>query len=154
KVDDAGLHAEVRNAGNSGETSAGGLRRISWFMDEPVDILVLELGANDGLRGVPVPQIRTNLQAIIDTVRAYNPQARVVIAGMQIPPNMGQTYARDFRDLFPSLARENDAVLIPFLLADVAGEASLNLSDRIHPNAEGHRIIAETVWTHLEPVLR
>jgi acyl-CoA thioesterase-1 len=143
----------VVNGGNSGETSAGGLRRISWFMDDPVDIFVLELGANDGLRGVHVPQIRRNLQAIIDTVRSYNPQVEIVIAGMQIPPNMGQPYAQEFRALFPELARENDAVLIPFLLADVAGEESLNLYDRIHPNVAGHRIIAETVWTHLEPVL-
>lgn len=153
KIEEAGFHADVKNAGNSGETSAGGLRRITWFMDDPVDIFVLELGANDGLRGVPVPQIRSNLQAIIDTVRSANPQVEVVIAGMQIPPNMGQTYAREFRALFPELARENDAVLIPFLLADVAGEESLNLYDRIHPNVEGHRIIAETVWTYLEPVL-
>lgn len=153
RIEEAGLRADVVNGGNSGETSAGGLRRISWFMDDPVDIFVLELGANDGLRGVPVPQIRRNLQAIIDTVRSYNPQVEIVIAGMQIPPNMGQPYAQEFRALFPELARENDAVLIPFLLADVAGEESLNLYDRIHPNVAGHRIIAETVWTHLEPVL-
>lgn len=154
KLDSARFPANVVNAGNSGETSAGGLRRISWFMDNPVDIFFLELGANDGLRGVPIPQVRANLQAIIDTVRAHNPHARILIAGMQIPPNMGQSYTADFRELFPTLARRNDATLIPFLLADVAGNPALNLPDRIHPNAEGHRIIAETVWPHLEPLVR
>ena len=153
KADSAGLKLRFVTAGNSGETSAGGLRRIDWFLDDRVDLLLLELGANDGLRGVPVEDIRRNLQGIIDTVRARNPDVVVAIAGMQIPPNMGADYADDFRQLFPELASRNDAVLIPFLLVGVAGDAELNQSDRIHPNVRGHAIVAETVWEVLREPL-
>jgi len=146
KIDEAGINARVVNAGNSGETSAGGLRRINWFMDQPIDVFVLELGGNDGLRGHPVEEIRSNLQAIIDTVEARHPDAEIAVAGMQIPPNLGASYAEAFRGLFATLADANDAVLIPFLLQDVAGRPDLNLPDGIHPNARGHALIAETVW--------
>lgn len=153
KIDSAGLAITVVNAGNSGETSAGGLRRIDWFLDDPVDLFLLELGANDGLRGVPVDDIRRNLQSIIDRVRERNPDVVVAIAGMQIPPNMGPQYTSDFARLFPGLADANDGILIPFLLDGVAGDTSLNLADRIHPNQRGHEILAETVWEHLDDAL-
>lgn len=153
KLEEADIAVTVVNAGNSGETSAGGLRRIDWFLDDPVDLFLLELGANDGLRGVPVDDIRRNLQAIIDRVRAKNPDVVVAIAGMQIPPNMGPEYSAAFARLFPELAEDNDAILIPFLLEGVAGDISLNLSDRIHPNERGHQILAETVWKYLDDAL-
>ncbi len=141
------------NAGLSGETSAGGLTRIDWVLRQPVDILVLELGANDGLRGLPLDQTRKNLQGIMDKVKRRYPNARIVIAGMMVPPNMGPEYSQEFRQLFEELARKNRAVLIPFLLEGVAGHSHLNLPDGIHPNAEGHRIVAQTVIKYLEPLL-
>ena len=118
-----------------------------------MDILVLALGANDGLRGVDLTLTRQNLQAIIDRVREKNPDVQIILAGMQVPPNLGQDYTEAFRNLFPQLAEQNDAVLIPFLLEDVAGIPELNLPDGIHPTPEGHQIMAETVWTYLQPVL-
>jgi len=147
------LDWNVVNAGLSGETSSGGLRRINWLLRSPVDILVLALGANDGLRGVDLTLTRQNLQAIIDRVREKNPDVQIILAGMQVPPNLGQDYTEAFRNLFPQLAEQNDAVLIPFLLEDVAGIPELNLPDGIHPTPEGHQIMAETVWTYLQPVL-
>lgn len=153
KVDSLGWTFEIINAGLSGETSAGGLRRIDWLLRQPVDVLVLELGGNDGLRGIEPEVTKQNLQAIIDKTRARYPDARVVLAGMQIPPNLGPDYTERFRDIYPELAAENDAVLIPFLLEGVGGVPALNQSDGIHPTAEGHEIVAETVWTYLRPVL-
>lgn len=153
KIDSARLPYKVVNAGVSGETSSGGNSRIDWILKQPVDVFVLELGANDGLRGVPVTETRKNLQAIIDKVKAQNPEVKLVLAGMQVPPNMGPDYATAFRSLYPDLARANDAVLIPFLLEGVGGEAKLNLEDGIHPTAEGHQIVAENVWAHLRAVL-
>lgn len=153
KIDSLGLPYEVANAGLSGETTSAGKNRINWVLNQDVDIFVLELGANDGLRGVPLEEMRSNLQEIIDTVREQNPDAEIVLAGMQIPPNMGQEYAAGFRETFPEMARENDLHLIPFLLQDVAGEESLNQRDRIHPTAEGQRIIAENVWDVLKPII-
>ena len=153
KIDSAGLSYNVVNAGLSGETSAGGNSRIDWILKQPIDVFVLELGANDGLRGIPVSETRNNLQAIIDKVKAKYPQAAIVIAGMMIPPNMGQQYATDFRNVFPELAKKNNAALIPFLLEGVGGEARLNLEDGIHPTAEGHTIVANTVWKTLQSVL-
>lgn len=153
KIDSLGWPFEVVNAGLSGETSAGGLRRIDWLLRRPIDVLVLELGANDGLRGIPPEVTKANLQAIIDKVRAANPDVHIVLAGMQAPPNLGEAFTASFRDLFPALARENDAALIPFLLEGVAGIPELNQADGIHPTAEGHRIIAETVWRTLRPLL-
>jgi acyl-CoA thioesterase I len=141
-----GKPSKVVNAGLSGETSAGGLSRIDWILRQPVDIFVLELGANDGLRGLPLDQTQKNLQAIIDKVKARYPKVRVVVAGMMVPPNMGQDYTTKFRKIFPEIAKKNNAVLIPFLLQDVAGNEKLNLADGIHPNVEGHRIVADNVY--------
>ncbi|MDR1283595.1 MAG: arylesterase [Opitutaceae bacterium] len=144
----------VVNAGLSGETSAGGLRRIDWILRrQPVDIFVLELGGNDGLRGHSPEVTKQNLQGIIDKVRARNPSTRIVIAGMQMPASMGD-YAAAFAAVFPELAKANRATLIPFLLEGVGGRPELNLDDGFHPNAEGHRLVADTVWKVLEPVLR
>jgi len=148
-----GKNVKVINAGLSGETSAGGLTRIDWVLRQKVDVLVLELGANDGLRGLPLNQTRNNLQGIIDKVKARYPKAKIVIAGMMVPPNMGPEYSRAFQQLFKELARKNQAVLIPFLLEGVAGHAHLNQPDGIHPNAAGHQIIAQTVVKYLEPLL-
>ncbi len=153
KLDAAGRPWRVVNAGLSGETTAGGLRRLDWILRQPVDILVLELGGNDGLRGIPLETSRSNLQAMIDRIRAKYPEAIVVLAGMQIPPNLGPDYTREFAAMYPALAGKNHAVLIPFLLEGVGGVANLNQTDGIHPTAEGHRIVAETVWRILQPLL-
>ena len=152
KIDREGLAYHVVNAGLSGDTTAGGLRRIGWILRQPVDIFVLELGGNDGLRGLPVETARANLQAIMDRVRAANPQVRIVLAGMQMPTSMGP-YADAFAQLFPELAAANGTSLIPFLLEGVGGVPELNLPDGIHPTVEGHRRIAETVWPYLRPLL-
>ena len=156
KVDAAGLRFRVVNAGVSGETSADGLRRIDWLLQQPqrVAVLVLELGANDALRGQDLKAAARDLQAIIDRTRARFPGVRIVIAGMAAPPNLGTRYTREFRDLFVSLARENQAALIPFLLEGVAGRPALNQADGIHPTEAGARIVAGNVWTVLKPVLR
>ena len=154
KIDSAGLGYRVVNGGVSGETSAAGLRRIAWLLQQPVRVLVLELGANDALRGQDVAAAKANLQAIIDRTRARYPDVRVVVAGMEAPPNLGRRYTREFRDLFVTLARDNRAVLIPFLLEGVGGVAELNQSDGIHPTAEGARVVANNVWRVLAPVLR
>jgi Lysophospholipase L1 and related esterases len=152
-LNDKGIETKVINAGLSGETSAGGLSRIDWVLRQPVDVFVLELGPNDGLRGLPLDQTEKNLQAIIDKVKAKYPGARIVIAGMMVPPNMGPEYADNFKAIFPRLATKNKATLIPFLLENVAGIESLNLADRIHPNAEGHKIVANNVIKAIEPLL-
>lgn len=153
KIDTLQLPYQVVNAGLSGETTAGGKNRISWVLNQTVDVFVLELGANDGLRGIPVTETRANLQAIIDTVKAKNPNTKIILAGMQIPPNMGQDYTRDFKNVFPELAAKNNLPLIPFLLENVAGIPELNQPDGIHPTAEGHKIMAETVWPVIKDVL-
>jgi acyl-CoA thioesterase I len=137
--------ASVTNAGLSGETSAGGLARIDWVLRQPIDIFVLELGANDGLRGLPLDQTRKNLQGILDKVKNKNPNAKLVIAGMMVPPNMGQQYSKEFSKIYPDLAKKNNATLIPFLLEGVGGNEKLNQADGIHPNVEGHRIIARNL---------
>jgi acyl-CoA thioesterase-1 len=154
KIDSAGWNYTVINSGLSGETTAGGKNRIGWVLRQKVDVFVLELGGNDGLRGVELKSTRQNLQAIIDTVRARNPDVQIVLAGMQIPPNMGADYTSKFRTIYPELAEKNNLPLIPFLLEGVGGIAKLNLPDGIHPTAEGHRIVAENVWKVLEPILR
>lgn len=152
KIDHEGLAYRVVNAGLSGDTTAGGLRRIDWILRQPVAIFVLELGGNDGLRGLPLDTARDNLRAIIERVRARNPQVRIILAGMQLPTSMGP-YAEGFARLFPELATQTGAELIPFLLEGVGGVPELNLPDGIHPTVEGHRRIAETVWPHLRPLL-
>lgn len=153
KIDAAGWNFTVVNAGVSGDTSAGGLARMDWLLKRKLDVLILELGGNDGLRGIPVLATRTNLQAIVDRVALKYPLARVVVAGMQMPPNMGNDYTSAFQKIYPELAEKNHAALVPFLLADVGGKPELNQDDRIHPNAEGHRVVAENVWRILKPVL-
>lgn len=148
-----GLPWEVFVGAVSGDTSAGGLRRIGWMLRRPVDVFVLALGANDGLRGFNNNNTRENLQGIIDLVRAKNPNVQIVIAGMMMPPSLGRQYTEEFAAIYPDLAEANDAVLIPFLLDGVAGQKDLNLPDRIHPTPEGHAIIEDTVWKYLYPVL-
>jgi acyl-CoA thioesterase-1 len=153
KIDSLNLPYKVINAGVSGETSSGGNSRIDWILRQPLDVFILELGANDGLRGIPIPETKKNLQSIIDKVKAKNPEAILVLAGMQIPPNMGQQYATEFRNIYAELANKNKIALIPFLLEGVGGEVKLNQQDGIHPTAEGHRIVAENVWRELKNVL-
>ncbi|MEJ2076946.1 MAG: arylesterase [Acidobacteriota bacterium] len=153
KIDAAGLDVEVVNAGLSGETSAGGARRVNWLLRRRVDILLLELGANDGLRGIPLDSTRKNLQHIIDETRGRYPHAQVVIAGMLVPPNLGPDYSQRFRDLFRELAEKNQATLIPFLLEGVAGKPELNQADGIHPTPDGHKLVAENVWKVIRPLL-
>lgn len=154
KITAAGLDFRVINAGVSGETTAGGLRRIDWVMRTPIDVFVLELGGNDGLRGLPPAAAMKNLQGIIEKVRAKNPTAKIVIAGMAMPLSMGASYTREFSSMYPALAKINEATLIPFLLEGVGGVTELNLPDGVHPTAEGHRMVADTIWKTLEPVLR
>ncbi len=150
RLDSLNLPYKVVNAGVSGETTSGGNSRVDWVLRQPVDIFVLELGGNDGLRGIPLTETRKNLQAIIDKVKAKYPETEIVLAGMQIPPNMGRAYATGFRELYVDLAKKNDIALIPFLLEGVGGVAKLNQSDGIHPTPQGHRILAENVWQILE----
>jgi len=154
KITDAGLPYRVINGGLSGETTAGGLRRIDWMMRMPVDVFILELGGNDGLRGLPPSVAAKNLQGILDKVRTKNPSVRILIAGMAMPVSMGGDYTRQFSAIFPELAKANNATLIPFLLDGVGGIAELNLPDGVHPTAEGHKIVAATIWKTLEPELR
>ncbi len=153
KIEQEKLPFKVVNAGLSGETTAGGLRRIDWLLKQKVDVLVIELGGNDGLRGIAPSETEKNLQGIIDKAREKNPDVVIVLAGMQAPPNMGKDYTEKFRAVFPTLTKKNSITLIPFLLEGVAGNPRLNLPDGIHPTAEGHRIIAETVWNTLNPIL-
>lgn len=154
KVDAKGWRFKVVNAGQSGDTSAGGLNRMDWLLRNRVDVLVLELGANDGLRGLPVETTRKNLQAIIDRTKTKYPQAKIVIAGMKVPPNMGRDYGEKFEAIYPALAKKNNALLVPFILEGVGGVRELNLPDGMHPTAKGHQIVAANVWKVLEPVLR
>jgi acyl-CoA thioesterase I len=149
----AGKQVKVVNAGLSGETSAGGYSRIDWILRQPIDIFVLELGGNDGLRGLPLDQTRKNLQGIIDKVKAKYPQCQIVLAGMMVPPNMGKEYTDEFRKIYPELATKNKATLIPFLLEGVGGIEKLNQPDGIHPNAEGHRIISQKITPVFEALL-
>jgi acyl-CoA thioesterase-1 len=153
KIDSLNLGYKVVNAGVSGETSSGGNSRVDWILEQPVDVFVLELGANDGLRGIPLQETRTNLQSIVDKVKTKYPQAKILVAGMQMPPNMGLQYTSDFRAIFPELAKKNNSTLIPFILEGVGGEVHLNQQDGIHPTAEGHQIVAENVWRELQKVL-
>jgi acyl-CoA thioesterase-1 len=150
---DKGHNYRVINAGLSGETSAGGLTRIDWVLQNKIDVFILELGANDGLRGLPLIQTKSNLQSIIQKVVKKYPEAQIVIAGMMVPPNMGQDYASEFSYVFNELATEYNALLIPFLLDGVGGNPELNISDGIHPNIEGHKVVAQNVYNVLKEVL-
>jgi acyl-CoA thioesterase-1 len=150
----AGLDYRVVNAGVSGDTSAGGLRRLDWLLRLPISVLVLELGANDMLRGLAVDQLRSNLESILERTRARHPQVKFLIAGMRAAPNLGRDYARDFDAVYPSLAERYEASLVPFLLEDVAADRQLNQADGIHPTAEGHALIAARIWTRIEEIIR
>jgi len=153
-IDSAGLRFEVVNAGVSGETSSGLLRRLDWLLRGPFDVIVIETGANDGLRGIPVATMERNIQQVIDGVRAARPNAQVALMQMEALPNMGRDYTRRFREVFPALARKNKVFLLPFLLESVAGNRELNQADGIHPNYEGERTLARNVWKGLRPLLQ
>lgn len=154
RLDSLGYEYEVINAGVSGETTATGSNRVNWVVEkQPVDIFVLELGANDGLRGVPVTETRKNLELIIDKVRAAHPKVQIILAGMMVPPNMGPEYSKNFNKLFPEIAQSKNVRLIPFILNNVAGIDSLNLTDGIHPNVQGEKIVMENVWEELKVIL-
>ena len=153
KIDSLDLPYKVVNAGVSGETSAGGRSRINWLLKQPIDVFVLELGANDGLRGIDPEETYKNLQAIIQKVRDKNPEAQIILAGMQMPPSMGQKYTDRFREVFTELAKDENVALIPFLLEGVAGEPELNQKDGIHPTVEGQKILAKNVWAVLEELI-
>ena len=150
KIDSLRLPYKVINAGLSGETTAAGKSRIDWLLKQEVEVFVLELGANDGLRGIPVKETEQNLQAITDKVKAKYPAAKHVLLGMEVPPNMGGQYASEFRLIFRNLAIKNNLAFVPFLLEGVGGVRELNQGDGIHPTAEGHKILAENVWKVLE----
>lgn len=153
KIDSLQLPYTCVNAGLSGETTADGVNRVDWVLQQPVDIFVLELGGNDALRGLPVTESKKNLQAMLDKVRAKYPDCKLVVAGMLAPPNLGATYTNAFRDMYPAVAKASGATLIPFLLDGVGGVPSLNLPDGIHPNVEGQKIVAENVWKVLKTIL-
>lgn len=153
KIDSLDLDYTVINSGLSGETTAGGRSRIDWVMNQKISVFILELGANDGLRGVPLSETRLNLQAIIDVVKEKSPSTTIILAGMELPPNMGQDYTSEFRQVYSELATTNDLEFIPFILKDVGGIADLNQNDGIHPTVEGHKIVANTIWKVLEPVI-
>lgn len=152
-IDSLDLNYKVINGGLSGDTSASGLTRLDWFLEEEPAIFVLELGANDGLRGITLSETKSNLKAIIQKVRQKFPDTVILLAGMQIPPNMGPEYIKEFEEMYPAIAKEENVHLIPFLLEGVAGNADLNLPDGIHPTEEGHRIVFETVWGHLKDII-
>lgn len=154
KLDSAGIGWRAVNAGLSAETSAGALRRLEWLLSDPPRVVVVETGANDGLRGLDVDSTRANLEAIIATIRTRDSTIRIVLAGMEAPPNLGPRFTARFRAIYPQLARRHGLALIPFLLDGVGGVDSLNQSDGIHPNARGQEIVAANVWRTLEPVLR
>ena len=154
RLDSLNLNYRVINAGLSGETTAGGNDRIDWILEHnPIDIFILELGGNDGLRGINVKQSFSNLHSIVKKVITKYPKARIIIAGMEAPPNMGQRFTTEFRAMFPKLAKEYNASLIPFLLEGVGGNPELNLPDGIHPNVKGHKIVTENIWKVLKPIL-
>ena len=153
KLDSLNLNYKVINAGVSGETTSGGNSRVDWILRQPIDVFVLELGANDGLRGIPLKETKNNLQSMINKVTIAYPNAKIILAGMQIPPNMGMQYTTEFRNIYPELAKKNNITLIPFILEGVGGEAKLNQEDGIHPTAEGHKVIAENLWKEIQDQL-
>ncbi|NGP88160.1 arylesterase [Fodinibius halophilus] len=154
KIDSLGWNFEAINAGLSGETSAGGLRRVDWMLRKPVSVFILELGGNDGLRGIDLDATKKNLQKIIDKVQEEYPKATIILTGMQVPPNLGPEYTEKFKEMYPELAEKNNITLLPFLLKGVGGNSELNQADGIHPTAKGHKVIAETVWDTLKPILK
>ncbi|MDR7132202.1 acyl-CoA thioesterase-1 [Algoriphagus sp. 4150] len=150
RIDSLELDYKVINGGLSGETTAGGLSRLDWFLEEEPAVFILELGGNDGLRGIKVTESKNNLIKIIDKVRSKFPETKIILAGMQIPPNMGQEYAKEFSAMYPAVAKEKNVTLIPFLLENVGGIPELNLPDGIHPTEEGHKIVFETIWPYIK----
>ena len=153
RLDSLEKEFRVINGGLSGETTAGGLSRLDWFLEEEPYLFILELGGNDGLRGIPLTETKKNLLAIVTKVQAKYPNTKVILAGMQIPPNMGQEYTEEFKAIYPAVASEKNIELIPFLLEGVAGNPDLNLPDGIHPTAEGHRLVMETLWPYISTAL-
>ncbi|WP_231481139.1 arylesterase [Sediminibacter sp. Hel_I_10] len=153
KIDALDLEYTVVNSGLSGETTAGGKSRIDWILNQDIAVFLLELGANDGLRGIPLTETRTNLAAIIEAVQKDDPKTKIILAGMQLPPNMGETYTSGFKAMYFDLAEQYQLSFIPFILKDVGGIPDLNQSDGIHPTVEGHEIVANTVWEVLKPIL-
>jgi len=153
KIDRAKLPFVVANAGVSGDTTAGGLRRVAWAMTKGADILVIALGGNDGLRGISPAETKKNLLGIVSKARTRNPKIQIFIAGVQMPDNMGPEFTERFKTLFPAVAKESKSTLIPFLIEGVGGDEKLNQADGIHPTAEGQKIIAENVWKILQPKL-
>lgn len=153
RLDSLKKEFRVINGGLSGETTAGGLSRLDWFLEEEPYLFVLELGGNDGLRGIPLTETKKNLLAIVAKVQAKYPNTKIILAGMQIPPNMGKEYTEEFKAIYPAVAKEKNIELIPFLLEGVAGNPDLNLPDGIHPTAEGHRIVMETLWPYISKAL-
>ncbi|WP_332736927.1 arylesterase [Flavihumibacter sp.] len=153
KIDSLKLPYKVINGGLSGETTSGGKTRIDWLLRQKIDVFILELGANDGLRGIPVKETKQNLQAIIDQVKSKYPDVKLVLAGMHVPPNMGAAYAKEFHAIYSDIARKNQMTLIPFLLEGVGGNPELNQGDGIHPTAEGYKIVADEVWKYIQPIL-
>jgi acyl-CoA thioesterase-1 len=153
RIDSLNLEYRVINGGLSGETTASGLSRLDWFLEEKPSIFVLELGGNDGLRGIDLAETKKNLKAIIQLVKSKYPETKILLAGMQIPPNMGQEYTRNFQKLYPQIALEEDIALIPFLLEGVAGDPNLNLPDGIHPTEKGHQIIFQNIWPFIVKML-
>jgi acyl-CoA thioesterase-1 len=153
KIDSLNWNFEVINSGLSGETTSGGLSRINWILNQQIDYFILELGANDGLRGIPLDETRSNLKKIIETVQSKDDRITIILAGMELPPNMGEEYITEFRTIFSELAEMYDLPFIPFILNNVGGVQELNQADGIHPTAEGHKIVAENVWEVLHPLL-
>jgi len=153
KIDSIGANFSVVNSGLSGETTAGGKSRVDWILKQDISIFILELGANDGLRGVALSETRANLQAVIDVVKQKNEDTTIILAGMELPPNMGQDYTKEFRQIYADLAKDNSLAFIPFILKDVGGIAELNQNDGIHPTNKGHQIVANTVWEVLRPLV-
>ncbi len=153
RIDSLQLNYTVVNSGLSGETTTSGKNRLDWVLNQKIDVFVLELGANDGLRGIPLGETRKNLQEIIDAVKTKNPETKIILAGMQIPPNMGKDYTSEFRNMYPDLAEKNQTLLIPFLLENVAGIPALNQADGIHPTTQGQKIVSDNVWEILQPVV-
>jgi acyl-CoA thioesterase-1 len=154
KARSAGYACDIINAGVSGDTTGGGLRRLPNFLRHKIDVLIVELGINDAFRGVPVETQRANLQAVIDQTRAKSPNAQIIISGMQVPLFANDPYVLEFSQMFSDLAEKNHTALIPFFLERVGGDPTLNQADRIHPNAAGQRVLADNVWRVLEPVLQ
>lgn len=153
-LDSLGKDYKVINGGLSGETTAGGLSRLDWFLEEEPYLFVLELGGNDGLRGIQLSETKKNLLGIIDKVKAKYPNTKIILAGMQIPPNMGQEYTDEFKTIYPAVAQEKNVTLIPFLLEGVAGNPDLNLPDGIHPTEAGHKIVFGTIWPFIEQAIQ